>query len=138
MRDGTLLRQVALSPGMTIGACGWMEKEWMANLSDTDKDNFIAKRYMDDILLAYVNREDWDSAAFIKDFKRSECYMTPLKLEDGKEGTFLEARFRVEDNAFRYRLKNDNEAEIQIWRYQHYQSYMAARNEVFHSTRMLA
>jgi hypothetical protein len=44
MRDGTLLRQVGgipmgdpLSPGMTIGACGWMEKEWMANLSDTDK-----------------------------------------------------------------------------------------------------
>ena len=67
----------------------------MANLSDTEKDNFVAKRYMDDILLAYVNCEDWDSAGFIKDFKRSECYMTPLKLEDGKEGPSWKRGFEL-------------------------------------------
>ena len=38
--------------------------------------------------------------------------MEPLKLEDGKEGTFLEVRFRIERNEFRFRLKNDNEENI--------------------------
>jgi len=49
MPQGMLRKQIGgipmgdpLSPGMTIGACAWMEKEWMANLSDQVKKNFMA------------------------------------------------------------------------------------------------
>jgi hypothetical protein len=45
MPDGQLMRQVGgipmgdpLSPGMTIGACAWMEKEWMQTLTEEDKE----------------------------------------------------------------------------------------------------
>ena len=60
-------------------------------------------------------------------FKKSECYWPPLKLEEGKEGTFLETRFAVSPDGkdISYRLKNDNEGgnEPQIWRYHHFHSY---------------
>ena len=79
MKDGRLLRQVkgipmgdALSPAMTIGTCAWMEKEWMDSLHLDVKKRFIAKRYMDDILLLY-EKHGWDSARFYADFQRSEC-----------------------------------------------------------------
>ena len=51
MRDGQLLRQTGgipmgdpISPGMTIGACGWMEDEWMQTLAPEVKRRFRAKR----------------------------------------------------------------------------------------------
>ena len=42
------------SPGMAIVTCAWMEKEWMSNLADKDKEFFQAKRFMDDILCIYA------------------------------------------------------------------------------------
>ena len=82
---------------------------------------------MDDILMMYVERNDWDAQRFISDFKKSECYMEPLTLEDGKEGTFLETRFYIENGQLRFRLKNDNEhGNKQVWRYHHHKSYAAA------------
>ena len=77
----------ALSPGMTIGTCRWMEREWMASLDLRAKDNFMAPRYMDDILLLF-RTEGWDVERFLADFTRSECYMPPLKLEEATAGTF--------------------------------------------------
>ena len=78
--NGKLIRQMlgipmgdALSPGMTIGTCGWMEREWMASLDDATKRNFMARRYMDDILLL-MRKGGWDSQRFYEDFRRSECY----------------------------------------------------------------
>ena len=66
-KDGKIIRQKkgipmgdALSPAMTIGTCGWMEREWMGGLDDATKRNFLAKRYMDDILLFYRKDETWD------------------------------------------------------------------------------
>ena len=42
------------SPGMTIGACAWMEMEWLASLSADVKSSFRAARYMDDILMLFA------------------------------------------------------------------------------------
>ena len=77
MRCGRLIRQLlgipmgdALSPGMTIGTCGWMEREWMTTLHSAVKKKFVAKRYLDDVLLFLANG-GWDHERFYKDFKRS-------------------------------------------------------------------
>jgi hypothetical protein len=79
MPDGQLMRQVGgipmgdpLSPGMTIGACAWMEKEWMQTLTEKDKEMFGAKRFMDDILLIKAKNESWDYERFTDDFIASE------------------------------------------------------------------
>ena len=65
MKDGRIVRQRkgipmgdALSPAMTIGTCGWMEREWMNGLDVSTKGNFKAKRYMEDILL-FLIEEAW-------------------------------------------------------------------------------
>ena len=111
------------SPGMTVGTCGWMENEWMQKLDANTKENFIAKRYMHDILLFYVVRPDFDHEEFKKRFCESECYLPPLRLEDGGENTFLETTFEItEQNTIRYWLKNDNriDAPPKIWRYAHF------------------
>ena len=71
-----------LSPGMTIGACAWMEKNWLMTLTDEDKQYFRAARYMDDILMFLAQSESWDREHFIRDFTKSECYHDPLKLTD--------------------------------------------------------
>ena len=63
MPEGKLLRQTKgipmgdpLSPAMTIGACAWMEEEWMQQLDGNTKEKFVAKRYMDDILVWHMPR----------------------------------------------------------------------------------
>ena len=63
MPNGTLLRQVngipvgdPISPGMTIGTLAWMEKEWMKQLHPTDKQYFKGARYMDHVLIVYVQK----------------------------------------------------------------------------------
>ena len=113
------------SPGMTIGTCAWMEKEWNNCLSDSVKQSFKAARYMDDILLAFNKNDQFDSQRFIDDFTRSECYWKPLTLEDAKDATFLETSFHIDDeNNVRYWLKNENMNGIQkVWRYAHFNSY---------------
>ena len=50
-------------------------------------------------------------------------YVAPLRLEDGKEGTFLETRFEIENNKIKYWLKNENEQETKVWRYNHFHSH---------------
>ena len=130
MPNGQLIRQVngipmgdPLSPGMTIGTCAWMEKEWMNTLTERDKQRFKAKRFMDDILLIYRENDTWDHKKFLKDFEASHCYQAPLKLEGGKDGIFLETKFWAQDGVFRYGQKNDNEdGTTRVWRYQHFDS----------------
>ena len=99
-------------PAMMLSACAWMENEWSEALAPADKQFFRAKRFMDDILLAYVESPRWDAARFVEDMQRSVIYQEPLKLERGHDGTFLETRFTIENNAFRYKLKNDNEGGV--------------------------
>ena len=128
MPDGRILRQVigipmgdSISPGVTIGTCAWMEKEWLETISTEEKKNFRGVRYMDDILLMVKKNPDWDTEKFLEDFKKSTCYWDPLKLEASKEGIFLETQFRkLEGEKLQYRLKNDNEKERTVWRYHHY------------------
>ena len=87
---------------------------------------FRAKRYMDDILMVYAKSESkWNCTNFIEDFEKSECYHAPLKLEDGKPGTFLETTFRWTGDQFQYWLKNDNEVGMAptIWRYKDWRSH---------------
>ena len=131
-RDGVLVKQISgipmgdpLSPAMTIGTCCWMERKWMAGVTDEEKMYFRAKRYMDDILYMYVRSEKWDYRSLRDKFIASECYWPPLELEDGAQHTFLETRFTIEEysNRLRMELKNDNEHSMKIWRYQDYQSY---------------
>ena len=46
---------------------------------------------------------------------------SPLKLEPGNDGTFLETRIWIEGNTIRHKLKNDNErGKTKIWRYKHF------------------
>ena len=91
-----------ISPGMTIGTCAWMEKEWMRTLASSDKQHFCAGRFMDDILMLYRKSPNWDYERFLADFARSECYHPPLELEDAKDDTFLETTFRVEGGRIRH------------------------------------
>ena len=129
MPDGTILWQAEgipmgdpLSPGMTIGTCAWMEREWMQGIAPEDKAFFRGGRYMDDIVLMISKSERWDRTRFLNDFMASECYWPPLKLEAGTQGVFLETWFETSATGIRYRLKNDNEKERKVWRYHHYYS----------------
>ena len=114
-----------LSPAMTIGACAWMEEEWMQQIDEDTKKKFVAKRYMDDILVAYVEDQTWDHERFCADLEKSMCYVSPLKLEPGRQDIFLKTALRVdENNIIRYKIKNDNEdGETRVWRYQHFCSH---------------
>jgi hypothetical protein len=131
MPDGTLRRQVngipmgdPLSPAMTVITCAWMENEWLQTLTDRDKQCFRARRFMDDILMLYARPLWWDHSRFLSDFTRSECYWPPLTLEDAREATFLETTFKLDsDGTLAYWLKNDNESERRVWRYQHFRSH---------------
>ena len=84
---------------------------------------FKAKRYLDDILLLYIKSARWQDIDFVKKFEASECYWPPLELEDGGQDTFLETRFALQNNNIRTWLKNDNEVETKIWRYQDFRSH---------------
>ena len=128
MPNGQILRQTGgipmgdpLSPGMTIGSCAWMEQEWLKTIDASDRKFFRAKRFMDDIAIVYASTPRWDSERFIADFTQSQCYQEPLKLEPGKDGTFLETRVWIRNNQMRHKLKNDNEGgQTKIWRYKHF------------------
>ena len=130
--DGNLWRQEQgipmgdpHSPGMTIGTCAWMEHRWMQTLTRDTKSMFRAARYMDDILMIYADSPTFHSSNLLNNFN-SNCYTTPLKLEDGKPNTFLESTFEItKNNTIRHWLKNDNEtgAPPTIWRYSHFNSY---------------
>ena len=115
------------SPGMTIGACAWMEADWLKTISDQTKLQFKARRYMDDILLFYTNNSNFNSTELLGNFKK-ECYLPPLNLEEANESTFLETTFMVnKKNKIRYWLKNQNipGQQPKIWRYAHFHSSMA-------------
>jgi len=114
-----------ISPGMTIGTCAWMEKEWMNTLASRDKLQFCAGRFMDDILMLYRKSPNWDYERFLADFARSECYHPPLELEDAKDDTFLETTFKIEGGYVRHWLKNENPrgGPTKVWRYHHFASY---------------
>ena len=130
--NGRLLHQAegipmgdALSPGMTVASCSWMEKEWMNGIADADKRRFCAVRFMDDILMFIRKSPRWEHARFLDDFARSECYHPPLRLEDARSDTFLETTFEVRGGVVRHWLKNENPrgGPTKVWRYHHWASY---------------
>ena len=96
--DGRLLKQArgipmgsALSPPLAIGTLAWMEQEWMHTLEDDVKARFRMKRYMDDVITITAKDDSvWDVDRFREDFRRSECYWAPLKLEAAESTHFLE------------------------------------------------
>ena len=105
-----------------------MEHEWMQSLSDEVKEHFCAARYMDDILMFVKETPNFNCDKFLQDFEQSECYLDPLALEDGKDNTFLESTFHLNDkNGCTYWLKNENVAgqPPKIWRYAHFYSHGA-------------
>ena len=115
------------SPGMCIGACAWMEKEWMATLTAETKRYFKAKRYMDDILFCYATNPQFDAQTLMADLSHSHCYLPPLKLEQAPPDTFLETTFRIENNHITYKIKNENHenAPPKTWRYAHFKDHTA-------------
>ena len=131
MPDNTLLRQSQgipmgdpLSPAMTIGACAWMEKEWMNTIQPNEKRLFHVRRYMDDILMLYAVNKDWNHEKFVEDMQKSTCYVPPLQLTEGTQDTFLETRFSINRSHIRHWLKNENEqGQTKVWRYQHFASH---------------
>ena len=77
------------------------------------------------ILLAISRARNFDSARFLTDFMKSECYWEPMHLEDAGSGTFLETVFSINpDRTVRCRLKNVNENDTMVWRYHHYRSQL--------------
>ena len=118
--DGQLWRQAKgipmgdpHSPGMTVGTCAWMEHEWLQTVHADSRENFMASRYMDDLLAFYALHPQWEEERFLGDI-RKHCYLPPLRLESGTEGTFLETSFEItEMNTIRYWLKNTHASE---WR----------------------
>ena len=83
---------------------------------------------MDDILLLYVTRADFQHEPFLENFCESQCYKPPLRLEKGGDNTFLETTFEItEKKQVRHWLKNENEIGKQpkTWRYAHFKSYGA-------------
>ena len=129
--DGQILRQdlgIPMgdphSPGFCIGTCAWMEHEWLQTVDAQSRSRFMARRYMDDVLAFYAHGADWDEARFLEHLN-TECYLPPLELGDGGDGTFLETSFRIEDNAIRHWLKNVNSPgqPPTVWRYAHFDSH---------------
>ena len=84
---------------------------------------FKGARYMDDILLVLSRSRGGNTEDFLQRFTESECYWPPLKLEEGAEGVFLETRYATDGaTEWSYRLKNENEERLKVWRYHHYHS----------------
>ena len=126
--DGQLMKQVKgipmgdpHSPGMTIGACAWMEQEWLHTMDASLADKFLARRYMDDVLM--FSTRDLDTRNLL-----DECYLPPLRLEDAGSSTFLETSLRITpDNQIVHWLKNENfrGEGPKVWRYAHFHSHTA-------------
>ena len=49
-------------------------------------------------------------------------YWERLTLEEGPRDTFLESRFRMAPAGLIFRLKNEIEEHLKVWRYHHYNS----------------
>ena len=71
MPNGKLKRQIEgipmgdpLSPGMAIGTCAWMEMEFMNSIPQQVRANFMARRFMDDVILFYAVHDGWDWKRF--------------------------------------------------------------------------
>ena len=77
---------------------------------------------MDDILIFTSKADDWNRERFIEDFKKSECYWSPLRLEETDATQFLENTIEHSEDVVRYRLKNLNEKGCTVWRYHDYRS----------------
>jgi hypothetical protein len=114
--DGNLWRQrdgVPMgdphSPGITITTCAWMEDEWLTTVAPAARQHFQTKRFMDDLLTVFTDGYGIDTAQLLGD-QCQQCYWPPLTLEDGHQGTFLETSFEIDNNTFRFWLKNDNVA----------------------------
>jgi hypothetical protein len=130
--DGQLWRQRdgipmgdSHSPGVCVGSCAWMEHEWLETVDTDSRERFMSRRFMDDVLTFYAHGPDWDEAKFL-DHLNNECYLPPLKLVDGGEGTFLETSFCItEANEIRHWLKNENiqGTDPKVVRYAHFHSH---------------
>ena len=128
--DGNLRRQVhgipmgdPHSPGMTICTCAWMEQRWRQRLP---MDAALrVRRYMDDVLVLYAEKEGWDHQNALQSLQ-TDCYLPPLRLEPGADDVFLETQFSiVNGRRVRHWLKNENRPgeAPKVWRYAHWGCY---------------
>ena len=93
----------------------------LQNMDAPLKDTFLARRYMDDILM-------FSTKGATAPQRLNECYLPPLKLEDAGNDTFLETSFRITpENRIAFWLKTENLAgkAPKIWRYAHFHSHTA-------------
>ena len=128
MPNGCILKQCkgvpmggAISPGATVITLAFMEQKYLATLSPRVKENFIALRYMDDLLTVIHTK----SNHIVETYKNVRIYEGDLRLETTTPFTFLETWLEVNTQGkITYRLKNDNEwcSVPKVWRYQHWHS----------------
>ena len=109
------------SPGITIGTCAWMEKEWLNTLEQEVRDNFVARRYMDDVIFFVAKNGEIDCDKLMNNF-REECYWKPLSLTPAERHVYLETELFKKDNTIIHSMKNNNkrDQEYKVWRYAHY------------------
>ena len=43
-----------------------MKHEWLQTVHAKSQENFLARRYMDDLLAFYAQRPDWDEGRFLQ------------------------------------------------------------------------
>ena len=84
--DGKIMKQTKgipmgdpHSPGMCIGACAWMEKEWINKMGEKEKEFFRFARYMDDVITVYAKNKAFDHDKLL-DSQQTECYTSPPKI----------------------------------------------------------
>ena len=79
MPDGRLLQQ---NKGIPIITCAWMESKFIKGIPESEEQNIMAKRYMDDLLVLTAKR-DTDQQKAILDQLDDGCY-GDLKLVPGR------------------------------------------------------
>ena len=104
----------------------------MQTLDDDAKARFRMKRYMDDVITVTAKDDSaWDVDRFRDDFRRSECYWAPLKLEAAESTHLLETTLELDPSgSFRTRLKNvyeGCETAPRVWRYHRWDSFTCAK-----------
>ena len=94
--DGEIMKQTKgipmgdpHSPGMCIGACAWMEKEWMNTIEESKKKFFRFARYMDDVITVCAKNKAFNHDELL-DNQQTKCSQrTKRKLDKNGLGRIV-------------------------------------------------
>ena len=116
--DGKIMKQTKgipmgdpHSPGMCIGACAWMEKEWINTIEESKKKFFRFARYMDDVITVYAKNKTFNHNELL-DSQQTECYTPNDPNGDGdttRVGNEKSARDERDLDALLMRVESSDE-----------------------------